>query len=146
MLANYVAMSTRTVSCCFTVYLVTTSPVTPAIYSIKFLVFHFLGANFLTPNSGHCRENQSVLRNAEREKVNEWPHHWKSRATFKYFDEFLKKAISWSKISINERLHAQWKASCSINERLHIISYLLLICSILHPVGNRSNKTKITKK
>ena len=60
MLINYVARSMRTVSCCFAVFLVTTSPVTSAIYSVKFFVFHFLGTNFLTPNSGHCRENQSI--------------------------------------------------------------------------------------
>ena len=39
----------------------TKSTVTPVIFSMKFLAFTFLGANFLGPNSGcHC-ENQSVL-------------------------------------------------------------------------------------
>ena len=39
----------RTVSCCFAVFHVTTSPVTPAIYSVKFLVFHFCAPNFSHP-------------------------------------------------------------------------------------------------
>ena len=44
------------------------SPATLVIYSVKFIVFRCLGANFLTPNSGHCRENQYILLNAETEK------------------------------------------------------------------------------
>ena len=58
----------RTVSCCFTVFLVITILVTPVNYSIKILVFYFSGADFLVPNSGHYRENQSVLRNAVTKK------------------------------------------------------------------------------
>ena len=39
--------------------LVTTSPATAMSYSVKFLlVFIFLGANFITPKSGHCFEIQ----------------------------------------------------------------------------------------
>ena len=39
----------------------TTSPATPLIYSIKFLVSNFLVAGFLAPKSSHFRENQHVL-------------------------------------------------------------------------------------
>ena len=37
------------------------SPETPVIYSIKFLVFNFLGAMFHVLESGYCCENQPVL-------------------------------------------------------------------------------------
>ena len=37
------------------------SPETPLIYSIKFLVFTFLGAKFHARKSGYCCENQPVL-------------------------------------------------------------------------------------
>ena len=40
---------------------VTTSLVALTIYSIKFLVFNFLGCNFLAPKSGDLNENQLVL-------------------------------------------------------------------------------------
>ena len=51
----------KTVSGCFTIFLVTASPATPVIYSVKFLVFNFLGNDFLTLNIGHCCKNQPVL-------------------------------------------------------------------------------------
>ena len=52
----------RKVYCCFTLFLVTTSPTTPVIYSLKFLVFNFLVIEFLAFSSGHHFENQPVLR------------------------------------------------------------------------------------
>lgn len=58
----------RTVSCCFSVFLMAASPATLVIYSVKVIVFRCLGANFPTPNSDHCRENQYILLNAETEK------------------------------------------------------------------------------
>ena len=51
----------RTVSYCFTIFLVNTSPTTLVIYSLKFLVFTFLGIDFLTFSGGHRHEIQSVL-------------------------------------------------------------------------------------
>ena len=52
----------RTVPCCFTIFLVTGSPTTPVIYSLKFLVvFNFLTINFLAFSTGHRCENQPVL-------------------------------------------------------------------------------------
>ena len=51
----------RTVSCCFPIFLVTTHPTTPVIYSLKFLVFNFLDIHFLASSSSHCCENQPVL-------------------------------------------------------------------------------------
>ena len=39
----------------------TISLAAPIIYSIKFLVFHFLGAEFIAARSGHYQENQLVL-------------------------------------------------------------------------------------
>ena len=59
--------------------LVTTSPATPMIYSIKFLVFDFLGVYSLVPKSGHYHKNQpaglpivikvlSVIKNGEKYK------------------------------------------------------------------------------
>ena len=42
----------RTASCCFTIFSVITSPAAPVIYSIKFLVFNFLGIDFFAPNNG----------------------------------------------------------------------------------------------
>ena len=44
--------------CCFTIFLVmTTIPATPMIYSVKFLVFNFLGVGFLAFNRGQRSEN-----------------------------------------------------------------------------------------
>ena len=37
------------------------SPATLVIYSLKFLVFNFLGIDFLASSSGHHCENQPVL-------------------------------------------------------------------------------------
>ena len=51
----------RTVSYWFTIFLKTTSPTNFVVYSLKFLVFNFLGTDFLTFSSNHCHENQSVL-------------------------------------------------------------------------------------
>ena len=49
----------RTV-CCFTVFLVTASPTTPVIYSLKFtIVFNFLA--FIFSHSVPITENQPVL-------------------------------------------------------------------------------------
>ena len=39
-----------------------TSPAPHVIYSIKFIVFNFLSANFLAPKNGHCRQNQLALK------------------------------------------------------------------------------------
>ena len=52
----------KTVSCCFTVFLVTTNPATSVIYSLKFVSdLQFLGTDFHPFSSSHCRENQPVL-------------------------------------------------------------------------------------
>ena len=52
----------RTVSCCFTIFLVTASPTSPVIYSLKILVvFDFLRIDFLAFSSSHDCENQPVL-------------------------------------------------------------------------------------
>ena len=63
----------------FTIFLVTTSPATPVIYSIKFLVFNFL--DFLAPNIGHRCENQPVLGlgglGEEEDAVSLYPSHVK---------------------------------------------------------------------
>ena len=40
------------------------TPAALVIYSIKFIVFIFLGARFLVHKSAHSRENQLVLRPA----------------------------------------------------------------------------------
>ena len=45
----------------FTIILVTASPTTPVIYSLKFFVFNSMGIDFLKFSSGHCFENQPVL-------------------------------------------------------------------------------------
>ena len=50
----------RTVSCCLTVFLVTTSPTTPVTYSLKFVtVFHFWA--FIFSPSEAVTENRPVL-------------------------------------------------------------------------------------
>ena len=51
----------RTIFLFLTRFLVTKSPAAPVIYSLKFLVFHFLGLDFLTFSIGHRCENQHVL-------------------------------------------------------------------------------------
>ena len=52
----------KTVSCCFTVFRVTTNPATSVIYSLKFVSdLQFLGTDFHPFSSSHCRENQPVL-------------------------------------------------------------------------------------
>ena len=50
----------RTVSCCFEVFLVTASPRTPVIYSLKFvIVFNFWP--FIFSHLVEVNENQSIL-------------------------------------------------------------------------------------
>ena len=51
----------RTFSCCFIIFLVSPSPKTPVIYSLKFLVFNFLSIDFLATIGCHHCENQSAL-------------------------------------------------------------------------------------
>lgn len=51
----------KTVSCRFAIFFLTTSPATPVIYSIKFLILNFLSVDFLAPKTGYCCENQPVL-------------------------------------------------------------------------------------
>ena len=52
----------KTVSCCFTIFLVTTIHATPVIYSLQFfIVFNSLSIDFLAFNSGHGYESQPVL-------------------------------------------------------------------------------------
>ena len=47
----------RTVSCCFNT-LVVASPATLVTYSINFITFNCLGANFFVPESDRCHKNQ----------------------------------------------------------------------------------------
>ena len=50
----------RTVSCCFTLFLVTTSSTTPVIYLLKFvIVFNFWA--FIFSHSAEVTGNQAVL-------------------------------------------------------------------------------------
>ena len=52
----------RIVSSCFTIYLfVTTCSAAPVIYSIVYIIFTFLDADFVLPKSSHCHENQLAL-------------------------------------------------------------------------------------
>ena len=50
----------RIVSYCFTISLVTTCRTTLVIYSLKYLVFKFLGIDFLTFSMGYCFGNEHV--------------------------------------------------------------------------------------
>ena len=52
----------KIVSCCFTIFTVTTSLTNPTICSLKFLVFNFLGIDFPAFSSGYHCENQLALR------------------------------------------------------------------------------------
>ena len=51
----------REVSYCFIIFIVTTSPTSLVIYSLKFLAFNILGIDFLIFSSGHRHENQHIL-------------------------------------------------------------------------------------
>ena len=56
----------RIVSCCFAIFTVTTSLTNPTICSLKFLVFNFLGIDFLAFSSGYHSENQPALGLGDR--------------------------------------------------------------------------------
>ena len=86
---TYVALWMRSFSC-FSMIIMTARPPTPLIYSMKFLVFNFLGCDFLVPKRSHCHENQP-----------EWDLVYKSGFVYvKYtlivsWNEYLPIIINW---------------------------------------------------
>ena len=56
----------KIVFCCFTIFLLTASPKTPVIFSLKdLIVFNSLAIDFFAFSGGHHCENQPVFADAE---------------------------------------------------------------------------------